>query len=140
MKRSDFLLQHSSAWESGQGSFLTCKAAFLEVTVSGAEAAGVVWDPEDPELPEVLEMGGRHVFFRSPEERTATDNQIATAILYTCAPQHPCSLFNERVLREAVRRYNAWKKLQELSRYRPGETANSYLDKLAEILKGEPHG
>lgn len=92
------------------GDNLTASLAIFKVA---AEAAGVVWEPEEEPLPEKLEKVGRIVLAGGAAPYFDAEMQIATAIRLPEDKKN--SDWHEAVLREMVRRYNAWPGLERLA-------------------------
>lgn len=135
MKRSEF----KEKWKQLRPGHMF--AYELQLATAAAEAAGVTWDPEEEPLPKRLEArveatslelfvddvwcGGNAIVF---------DNDFERAIPL---PQRG------RVLKEAVRRYNAWPELRkalEIARGHEGNYIHSleWLDReISRILDGQ---
>jgi len=87
--------------------------------IMAAEAAGVVWDPEEEPLPERLHLGsnlflecehGRPLLDRDPDVSEGIGNYIAVPL-----KRWRNTEYCERVLAEAVRRFNACGELRRLA-------------------------
>lgn len=87
--------------------------ALVSTLVDAEQAAGRRFDPEEEPLPERLEMVGRTAFYAGASPYFDLNMHLANAILLT--DDIPATQRNERVLREAVRRYNAWPELRALA-------------------------
>ena len=92
----------------------TLSRGWVLTILAKLDTTDLVYEPEEEPFPERLKMVGRLAVFDREmplHEQIATNNQVATAIVYQGAHSHPASRFNEKVLAEAVRRYNAWPEL-----------------------------
>lgn len=135
MKRSQFFAQRQAFWaaEAKLGAALTrddAAYAFPNRDCLAAEAAGVVWDPEKPDLPERLCRG-----FEGS----------ASTLLPAASSGSGWRGYSEEAIEaaydEAVRRFNAWPELRHkalaLMGYTPDAShANDTARELLAILDG----
>lgn len=127
MKRSEFLEQIRTG-KHPTDKHETVFEYFAREAVVAAEAAGVVWDPEDEPLPDKLVYG-----------------PIAEGLNFrpALAPVEPRRGWSsrEQELRgyaEAVRRYNAWPELEKLAvgDFGDDRRPRHWSDRLRDILRG----
>lgn len=137
MKRSEFEAKRQEAHVHGPGRLNGPRGEYLysqavAADVEAAEAAGVVWDPEEEPLPERLiavpAPAGAFVMVPLPQRHIGPEERFPSMTEAT----------------EAVRRYNAWPELWALCQRVRDRTYNlklySHTDEtvlLEAILRGE---
>jgi hypothetical protein len=143
MKRSEYLRQRTDLWQdrgwaANAGPVVPPAGLRAEADAEAAEAAGVVWDPEELELPERLEMRGKIAC--RPD-----GSMVATAIVVPGMADQPDryrSDRNEHDLLEAVRRYNLWpylRRIQERIAHLPVDDSRHAIARdLLALLDGRP--
>lgn len=125
MKKSEYRAARLRVHE--REPWIVSKAARVQKDVEAAEAAGVVWDPEEEPLPEKLEA--------------VYNVQWLLMVPLPPAPCGPCKRFlSEAEAQEAVRRYNAWPELEMAESMGPGMGlcggCEIFFRKLEAILQG----
>lgn len=110
MKRSEYKAARQAAWVAAFGAGEAPAGwvlAGVNADVEAAEAAGVMWSPEDPEEPAL------------PDSLIYFHGQIVPGRVYPPGKtagvgcwQYPPEQSRKNTFTEAVRRYNAWPELE----------------------------
>lgn len=109
MKLSEFDRRSFQMWEGSSYAHSVSYKDFARLRRDGAEAAGVVWDPEEPELPE-------KIYLSDAGFARATAPGVEYRLWEVKQGDVPGYLRVDRqaIAAEAVRRYNAWPELEKL--------------------------
>lgn len=141
MKKSEF---EKSRLEHWRAEFIREPHVQTGRDVEAAEAAGVVWDPEEPELPARLYLANADTL----EPVVVADMKLKPWIFKVARGADPDiperAAIRKRVALEAVRRYNAWPELRALvvehlnNVRQAGLVPARWNEQLLAILDGEP--
>ena len=137
MKKSEYIGQRKAKHSVPvfTGAFIS--TSILEHVVANeieaAEAAGVVWDPEEPELPERIEAGVSADIPGHYRACFVPDNGVRGWV----SPEQQAATFAE-----AARRYNLLPKLYEACNLEANKYASVYAfaSRVINLLKGDSHG
>lgn len=126
MKKSEFLEARRSHWAAQ----MPASDSRARVDVEAAEAAGVVWDPEEPELPERLKI------FDDGSIAAVWSDGVESIVTQTCTGR------KRTARQEAVRRYNLWPELLRKAGHARGVYGDRMAGELQQLvsllLDGEP--
>jgi hypothetical protein len=138
MKKSEFERQRDEHWQSVFAGDLRAGtvAELVRRDVAAAEAAGIVWEPEAPALPERLEVSGNNGYIFC---RQGGGEAFFLAIISEHGKWDAC--FTDPALiqatwAEAVRRYNAWPALRAWAEGPDGPLTDAALARFLAILDG----
>lgn len=126
MKKSEFIKSREAVWSDR----IYPPTYRINDDVEAAEAAGVVWDPEDEPLPEWLRVS----------EITNQEGCLRPHLAIDGFAGLIRSDFMVSYYAEAVRRYNAWHDLRALAEEWERLGKPSYAAKIYRILKGPENG
>jgi hypothetical protein len=115
MKKSEYMLARREFHRAG---LATEPRVYRDV--QAAEAAGVVWDPEEEPLPERLHLECDIAFEPGSVPAAYAMLQAVFTQSFPRQGERAC-----KILREAVRRWNAWPELRRLAQLLRRDTSTS---------------
>jgi hypothetical protein len=119
MKKSEFLKGRTAFWEgkgwyAGRGGVIPSASQRAESDVEAAEAAGVVWDPEEEPLPATVFLCNEDSPLNDSAAVQDGGSMSGGYYFWVIRGHRRGGDYSRRVAQEAVRRWNAWPELLAL--------------------------